>query len=855
MLRSSKRRAKVSVSDAPAGAAEGSGGGRGAAAGSSSTGDAAGSSSTAIVPATPLRPVSEADKRQSIDDAMSLFGKNRVGVAEEEEAAQKAAEDCISKFVYGVRRGADEEEKLAACMELAKYVNNAFGYEASKLGSHLRFTKGLAFILQLLYEGQAPIQRIGLMVLSNLCSDAFDPLSNLTKKQVLNAQIFERIKDFVYSGDQVAQTYAVACLQNLCKEIAFAKLLRSYELTEELERLVTVSPNPHLRKFAAGALFNAVEAVHKEFVSNSRDTAEGAEAMKKKGLLASFMGAEVEPEIELSEEVLEELAKREASLSEERRQREEAALVIQGLMRQKRTRRAFRMLMALAKAVSLVARWVRRRRKRKLRWAALFVQSHFRAYVCHKRGICHHKTILLIINTTRYAHYKAIIRMVDRRMALYNLEKKRREAEQLVTKYDARKKKYSKMSGRAASRSPSKRPESAKPKEKEPSKRMGRFSRNTSVLGARGQSFVSGLLPKGTTLPKAAAITSRIPLFPSKAPTSSKAAAAAAQAAAQQGRLPPPGGGAARMRPPLALSSYATGGSHGVGSLGSLTSNASLNSVQSDQGGVLSSALMSMAAQGIHGQPRTPSRDRTPPRVLGMLGSTSEDVERRRSAAAAAKAVLTLSEIDGVDGAAPSRRSLPPDLNPGSAARRFPPGSASLAKFNSYQNAVGGSEGRLTGAPSYGTLPQLPRVSTPGGMMIGQSPPQAAGGGMAGMVSLSGSTSMAVLPSYRKTSVPNPSHSAAAAAGLRFNPDAGPASSSGGGMTSSSTIAALPTLSQTQMGKQPAARQMRPSSSSKYLAAGPGLFSSPSKDTLVLSEEGSSGLMRPPGMKPGPHNV
>ena len=155
--------------------------------------------------------MSEADKRQSIDDAMSLFGKNRVGVAEEEAAAQKAAEDCISKFVYGVRRGADEEEKLAACMELAKYVNNAFGYEASKLGSHLRFTKGLAFILQLLYEGQAPIQRIGLMVLSNLCSDAFDPLSNLTKKQVLNAQIFERIKDFVYSGDQVAQTYAVAC--------------------------------------------------------------------------------------------------------------------------------------------------------------------------------------------------------------------------------------------------------------------------------------------------------------------------------------------------------------------------------------------------------------------------------------------------------------------------------------------------------------------------------------------------------------------------------------------------------------------------------------------------------------------
>ena len=75
-------------------------------------------------------------------------------------------------------------------MELARYVNNAFGYEASKLGSHLRFTKGLAFILQLLYEGQAPIQRIGLMVLSNLCSDAFDPLASQREALMCPSSIF-----------------------------------------------------------------------------------------------------------------------------------------------------------------------------------------------------------------------------------------------------------------------------------------------------------------------------------------------------------------------------------------------------------------------------------------------------------------------------------------------------------------------------------------------------------------------------------------------------------------------------------------------------------------------------------------
>ena len=62
------------------------------------------------------------------------------------------AEEAVSKFVYGIRRDAGEEEKLNACMELAKFVNQAYGYEASALGQHLRRSKGLAFVLQLLYE-------------------------------------------------------------------------------------------------------------------------------------------------------------------------------------------------------------------------------------------------------------------------------------------------------------------------------------------------------------------------------------------------------------------------------------------------------------------------------------------------------------------------------------------------------------------------------------------------------------------------------------------------------------------------------------------------------------------------------
>jgi hypothetical protein len=208
-----------------------------------------------------------ADSREEVSAALGLLGGRARNASEETARAKKQAEAVVSKFVEGIRRDANPDERLAAAMQLAEFVNHAFGVDASSLGAHLRRSKGLAFVLQLLYEGDAPLQRIGLMVLSNLVSDAFDPRSGDTKKQVHSAGVFERLKDFVYSADGVAQTYACACLQNLCKDIHFAKLLRSYELVEELERLVKVSPNEHLRKFAAGALFNCVEAIHREFIA------------------------------------------------------------------------------------------------------------------------------------------------------------------------------------------------------------------------------------------------------------------------------------------------------------------------------------------------------------------------------------------------------------------------------------------------------------------------------------------------------------------------------------------------------------------------------------------------------------
>lgn len=631
-------------------------------------------------------------EQSAFNGALSMIGggNNRAGPDPEEvAAAQKKAEEICGAFVHGIRTDADAAERSAAAMQLAVFVNGAFGLEASEFGAHLRRTKGLAFVLQLLYEGEAPLQRIGLMILSNLVSDAFDPESRKTKRQVLHAGIFERIKDFIYSIDSVAQTYAVACLQNLCKDVAFAKLVKSYELVEELERVVRVSPNEHLRKFAAGTLFNTVEALQQDFDSKDATRKKGEESSEgdapKKGLMGkagSFLGKAFEEsadaEIELSEEVLEELALRESELADERARQEDAASLIQSLHRQNKTRRAFRMLRGLAAAVRVVAHAIRVRRQRKRRAAALFCQARFRAYICESRGICHASTIILIIEQTREAHARALKRMVDARFAMHRLEAKRREAERLVAMYDTAPRKRAShpkydmalvlqrtVKSNPVSRANS-RPGSAHPKDSGPKSARAegertiphaqvRLRRNLSML-KRSESFVRGLLSSSSTqLPKGGAVTSRIPLFakPLKDPKSGggsfKAGAVASQLAG-------------------AATTYCL----------SMTGQASSDSVKSVRLPMMTPPALEHSAS------------------VSSLSGSPADIERRKSAAAAARAVLTLSGTADESG---------------TSRRLFPPGAGSMGRYNAFnaqsdtepvRNYGGGRLANLAPGPGLG---------------------------------------------------------------------------------------------------------------------------------------------------------
>ena len=171
------------------------------------------------------------------------------------------------------------------------------------------------------------------------------------------------------------------------------------------------------------------------------------------------------------------------------------------------------------------------------------------------------------------------------------------------------------------------------------------------------------LLPTAAQLPKAAAISSRIPLFahskdqktlPITNSRSSSVASRVAGAAANYyinmtGQL-------TGTDPPTAGIRLAMGGPAAAVAAGSYDSPVRLQHSAS----------------------------------INSLGSRPEDMERRRSAAATARTVLSLSDHQSADGSAVPRRA-------------FPPGPTSMARFNAFtQVAAQGGLSNLSASPSLG---------------------------------------------------------------------------------------------------------------------------------------------------------
>ena len=320
-----------------------------------------------------------------------------------------------------MRRVSTDEERLAGAKELADWVNSAYGHDSTSLGEHLRNSHQLAMVLALLYEGSSEMHRYGLMILANLVSDAFDPKSTETKKLVYSAGVFERLKDFLFAGDEMSQTCACACLQNLCIDVRFARLLRSYELLEELERFVRITDNHQLRRFAAGTIHNAMEALQSAFTANSLENRDqgGTHGL---GVLGRLMApGAVDPEFEVSEEVMAIVSDCAAENAESVQMAEEAVSLLQAAVRRKRGRRNLAKLLVILRCVRCVGRCVRRWQRRRRRRAVMTLQMYARARMCSSRGICSLAAMRLLILGLRAAEARSISRLVHAQLRVLRL--------------------------------------------------------------------------------------------------------------------------------------------------------------------------------------------------------------------------------------------------------------------------------------------------------------------------------------------------------------------------------------------------------------------------------------------------
>ena len=84
------------------------------------------------------------------------------------------------------------EDRRDAAVVLVGWVCDAYGDEGAALGALVREEGGVEMLLRLWGDSSAEVQEMALLALGNLCSDAVDPDSYLTKAILLSAGAVEQ---------------------------------------------------------------------------------------------------------------------------------------------------------------------------------------------------------------------------------------------------------------------------------------------------------------------------------------------------------------------------------------------------------------------------------------------------------------------------------------------------------------------------------------------------------------------------------------------------------------------------------------------------------------------------------------
>jgi hypothetical protein len=162
--------------------------------------------------------------------------------------------------LFGLIKSKDENDRLDGLAELSDLVDSAYGDDGAALGEAVRAVGGLPLLGWLIVDPSPLVQQEALLILGNLCSDACDPNSALTKKMLLDTGAHRAIIMSIGSPDPTVLLYACGALQNLCHDDEWARLLISHKVQQRLESLVT-HEDARVGHYAAGALKNMLTRV------------------------------------------------------------------------------------------------------------------------------------------------------------------------------------------------------------------------------------------------------------------------------------------------------------------------------------------------------------------------------------------------------------------------------------------------------------------------------------------------------------------------------------------------------------------------------------------------------------------
>ena len=208
-----------------------------------------------------------------VDSALDDWNARQLEERDHSGTVEAADEDSFSPLdsadaeiearLAGLPSSLRSADPTSALEELAELIDAAEGEWASALGSYVRSAGIIGDLVDLIDHDDAEICALAIRVLGNLCSDAVDPQSSITKEVVRKHNGFPRLLPHCYNEDLVALMYTLGAIQNLCTSIEYTKMVTPplRERIREVAQLTTDALGETIPEALTGLLVHYAEGI------------------------------------------------------------------------------------------------------------------------------------------------------------------------------------------------------------------------------------------------------------------------------------------------------------------------------------------------------------------------------------------------------------------------------------------------------------------------------------------------------------------------------------------------------------------------------------------------------------------